>query len=208
MRRPAAVAAFCLLVGATLAAPATAVAADDAPRHERGRDDRRRTARTSASCPRQTTIAAGGTVTWVDKSSTPHNITRCRPADCNGSDGGTGTDPTFTAARLAIPADGSAAFTFAQPGTYVYYCAIHGYGLMHGTITVTAAPATTTVPVTAAPAADRAGDHRGRTSGARPHGGQSRPNGCARDRAVAPRARGDEPAVAAARAVVAAAAPR
>jgi LPXTG-motif cell wall-anchored protein len=151
MRRPAAVAAFCLLVGATLAAPAIAVAADVAP-------PTNAVVTISTNCtyfcfvPAQTTIAAGGTVTWVDKSSTPHNITRCHPADCGGSDGGTGTDPAFTAARLAIPAGGTAAFTFAQPGTYVYYCAIHGYGLMHGTITVTAAPAATTVPVTAAPA--------------------------------------------------------
>ena len=101
--------------------------------------------------PAQTTVAAGGTVTWVDKSKTQHNITRCNPASCDGAAGGTGIDPTFTAAHLVIAAGGSAHFTFTQPGTYVYYCSIHGYGLMHGTVTVTAAVPTTAAPVTPPP---------------------------------------------------------
>jgi plastocyanin len=112
--------------------------------------------------PEKTTVVAGGTVTWVDKSSTRHNITRCDPANCSGVTGGTGVDATFTAAHLGVPAGGSARFTFAQPGTYVYYCAIHGYGLMHGTITVVAAEVTTVpplaAPVVAAPAT-AAGPH-------------------------------------------------
>ena len=41
--------------------------------------------------------------------------------------------------------------TFSQPGTYVYFCTIHGYTLMHGTITVTAAAPTTTTPPTTPP---------------------------------------------------------
>jgi plastocyanin len=27
-------------------------------------------------------------------------------------------------------------FTFNAPGTYVYYCAIHGYAVMRGTVSV------------------------------------------------------------------------
>lgn len=103
--------------------------------------------------PAKTTVAAGTTVTWVDKSSTRHNITRCDPANCDGVSGGTGVDAAFTSAHIALPAGGTAHFTFAQPGTYVYYCAIHGYGLMHGTITVTAAAVTSTAPATVAPIA-------------------------------------------------------
>ena len=122
--------------------------------------------------PAHTTVVAGGTVTWVDKSGTGHNITRCDPATCNSANGGTGADAGFTAAHLPIPAGGTAHFTFARPGTYVYYCAIHGYALMHGTITVVAAVATTVppvaAPVVAAPATTAAGPHlasTGRGSG-------------------------------------------
>jgi hypothetical protein len=72
-------------------------------------------------------------------------VTRCTPAACNGASGGTGNDPQFSSMTLALPPNGSASFTFTQPGTYVYYCTIHGYALMHGTITVTAAAPATTV---------------------------------------------------------------
>ncbi len=56
---------------------------------------------------------------------------------------------------IALPPNASAHYTFSQPGTYVYYCTLHGYALMHGTITVTAAepvPSTTiAAPPTTAP---------------------------------------------------------
>jgi plastocyanin len=100
--------------------------------------------------PAQVSVAAGGTVTWVNQSGTVHNIARCTPANCSGKAGGTGRDPKFTAAGLNIAATGTATYTFTQPGTYVYFCTIHGYALMHGTITVTAAPPSTTAPITAA----------------------------------------------------------
>jgi plastocyanin len=126
----------------------------------------------SANCasfcfvPANTTVSVGGTVTWVDKSGAAHNISRCTPANCDGASGGTGTDAKFTAAHLAIPADGTAKFTFAEPGTYVYFCAIHGYAIMHGTITVTAATSTTVpavAPVAVEPATTVAGPHLANT---------------------------------------------
>jgi plastocyanin len=101
--------------------------------------------------PAAVTVVAGGTVTWVNKSGTAHTIARCTPANCAGHAPGTGLDPAFTAAELAMTASGSVKYTFATPGTYVYYCTIHGYALMHGTITVTAAPPTTAPPTTPAP---------------------------------------------------------
>jgi hypothetical protein len=113
------------------------------------------------------TIAAGTTVTWADTSGTPHNITRCTPTNCDGQAGGTGTDAAFSTGKLALPAGGRAQHTFTQPGTYVYFCSIHGYALMHGTITVTAAPPPATTvpapvpvaPIGASPATTIAGPH-------------------------------------------------
>ena len=104
--------------------------------------------RVSTSCtyfcfaPAQLTIAAGETVTWSNRSGSEHTVKRCDPAGCGGGSGGTGTDANFGSATIALRAGGTFNYTFDQPGTYVYYCTIHGYSLMHGTITVTAAPVT------------------------------------------------------------------
>ena len=64
-----------------------------------------------------------------------HTVTRCTPAACSGASGGTGTQTGFGSGTIA--AGGKYAFAFRGKGTYVYYCSIHGYALMHGTITVT-----------------------------------------------------------------------
>jgi len=105
--------------------------------------------------PAQTTIEAGGTVTWTNNSSADHTVMRCTPSACNGVTGGTGNDPNFTGVTIAVPDTKTAHYTFTQPGTYVYYCTLHGYAVMHGTITVTAAaaPSTTTAQSPGAPAA-------------------------------------------------------
>jgi plastocyanin len=97
--------------------------------------------------PAAVTVVSGGTVTWVNTSGTAHTIARCTPANCAGHAPGSGLDPAFTAVELAMTASGSVKYTFTQPGTYVYFCTIHGYALMHGTITVTAAAPTTTIAV-------------------------------------------------------------
>jgi plastocyanin len=54
-------------------------------------------------------IFAGTTVVWHNESSTPHTVT---------SDAG-----LFDS--LQIPAGGSFHYTFNQPGTYLYHCALH-----------------------------------------------------------------------------------
>ena len=108
--------------------------------------------------PEQTTVTVGDTVTWTNKTDAEHIVARCAPSACTGVGGGTGTDAAFSSAMLTMTPARSSHFTFTQPGTYVYYCTLHGYTLMHGTITVTAAaPATTTatapasVPAATAP---------------------------------------------------------
>ncbi|MBV9413239.1 MAG: hypothetical protein JO148_16730 [Acidimicrobiia bacterium] len=106
--------------------------------------------------PSTVTVPSGDTVTWTNQSGTAHTVTRCDPAACNGTDAGTGTDPAFD---LSVGgANGTAVNqTFNGAGTYNYYCKIHGFAVMHGTVTVqgqaspttTAAP--TSTPTTAAP---------------------------------------------------------
>jgi plastocyanin len=105
--------------------------------------------------PAAATVPSGDTVTWTNQSGAPHTVTRCDAANCNGTDGGTGTDPAFD--MSVASANGTAVSqTFNGAGTYNYYCKIHGFSVMHGTVTVQGqATATTTGGPTAstAPAA-------------------------------------------------------
>src|SRR5439155_3118267 len=79
-------------------------------------------------------------VTWTNASSAGHTATSCTPGVCAGAPSNTGSD-TF-----AVNVDTTGSFTFHSPGTYVYYCSIHGYAAMHGTITVSAASTPTPAP--------------------------------------------------------------
>ena len=83
--------------------------------------------------PATLTIARGTKVMWHNATAAPHTVTRCTKSAC-GVSGGTGTDLKF-GSTIIDPAK-SYTFTFAKAGTYIYYCTIHGYALMHGTITV------------------------------------------------------------------------
>ncbi len=105
--------------------------------------------------PANVTIHDGDTVVWTNQTVAPHTVTRCTTATCAGTDPGTGTDATFT--------DGSTggngttfSHTFHGAGTYAYFCTIHGFAVMHGTVTVLAAATGTTTPATIAPAAGAA----------------------------------------------------
>jgi plastocyanin len=102
--------------------------------------------------PPSQTAASGEQVTWTNPSSAPHDIARCTPSVCAGNGGGTGGDSW--AASGVINAGGTYSHTFTGAGTYVYYCTIHGYAAMHGTITVTSSlPAITSVVPNAGPPA-------------------------------------------------------
>ncbi len=91
---------------------------------------------TSLFCfkPQVVKTVNNGTVRWSNNSGVTHTITRCTPGACSGQGGGTGTDGGFGTATLQ--ANQHYAFRFDAPGTYLYYCAIHGYGVMHGTVAV------------------------------------------------------------------------
>ena len=96
--------------------------------------------------PASITIHDGDTVVWTNQTTAPHTVTRCTAAACAGSGGGTGTDASFTNGNVAAGNGNTFSHTFHGPGSYVYYCTIHGFALMHGTVTVMASPTVTTVP--------------------------------------------------------------
>ena len=83
--------------------------------------------------PQVMTVNPGTTVTWTNTTEVVHTVTRCSTPACP-VDGGTGTDSAFDSGYLG--AGQTFSVTFHGLGTYVYYCQIHGYAVMHGTITV------------------------------------------------------------------------
>ena len=72
-------------------------------------------------------------VVWENLSVAPHAVTRCSLALC-GAAGGTGKDLNFRSPT--VNPGKTFAFTFHKPGTYRYFCKVHGYPDMHATITV------------------------------------------------------------------------
>ena len=83
--------------------------------------------------PAPLTVNRGTKVVWTNNSGVIHTVTRCRKAVC-GVTGGTGKQTGFASPNIAPHK--TYAFLFKLPGTYRYYCKVHGYGIMHGTITV------------------------------------------------------------------------
>ena len=100
---------------------------------------------TSTFCfvPSTTNAAGGDTVTWNNSSPDFHTVTRCDATACLGQDAGTGSD-TLGSPGMVSPLTGTYAHTFTGPGTYFYYCTVHGYSTMHGEVIVTATPVATT----------------------------------------------------------------
>ena len=74
--------------------------------------------------PRQVTVKAGDTVTWINHDDIPHTVTsktmafRSKPMD---------TDDKFS-------------FTFTTPGSYAYFCSLHPH--MTGSVVVEASTGT------------------------------------------------------------------
>jgi plastocyanin len=107
----------------------------------------------SCFSPEAIIVNPGTTVTWTNTTGLVHTVTRCTTAAC-GVDPGSGTDPTFDSGLLGSGLTFST--TFNGLGTYVYYCKVHGYAAMHGTVTVVTGPfeiATTQLPPAAPGAA-------------------------------------------------------
>ena len=86
--------------------------------------------------PSAVTVNNGSGVKWTDTTGVQHTVTRCTPAACSGTGPGSGTDSTFTSATLAP--NGTSTHTFNGTGTYNYYCTIHGFAIMHASVTVKA----------------------------------------------------------------------
>jgi len=83
--------------------------------------------------PALLTVPRGTKVVWKNPTTAPHTVTRCSVVLC-GVSGGTGADPNFKSPT--INPGKSFSFTFHKPGTYRYFCKVHGFTVMHGTITV------------------------------------------------------------------------
>ncbi len=83
--------------------------------------------------PAALTVLRGTKVVWTNNSGVIHTVTRCGKAAC-GVTGGTGKQTGLNSPNIAPHK--TYGFLFKLPGTYRYYCKVHGYGLMHGTITV------------------------------------------------------------------------
>ncbi len=98
--------------------------------------------------PMDRSVASGVQVVWTNTTFAPHILALCTTLAC-GVTSGTGTDTGFGSGT--INSGQTYAFTFHGLGTYTYYCAIHGYLTMHGTITVDPLPTITTAsPASAA----------------------------------------------------------
>jgi plastocyanin len=59
--------------------------------------------------PQDTTVAAGTTITWVNRDDVPHTVVS--------------TNGKFKS--KALDTDDKFAFTFSEPGTYEYFCSVH-----------------------------------------------------------------------------------
>jgi plastocyanin len=97
--------------------------------------------------PQTLTVAAGTTMTWSNATAADHTVTRCDTMACPVGPG-TGTDVAFGSGLLG--AGQTFSVTFQGVGTYNYYCQIHGYTIMHGTVTVVAPLKITTAKLPAA----------------------------------------------------------
>jgi len=99
--------------------------------------------------PATLTVSAGTTVTVDNSSMASHSLTRCTVSACGSGNTGDGTQ-SFDTGVLASGSSGQV--TLTQPGTYVYYCTIHGYSTMHGSFTVPSASSSSPSPSASASA--------------------------------------------------------
>ena len=88
----------------------------------------------------------GVKVTWTNMSAgAPHNLATCDSMNCPGAPASTGSD-TFNNVAINGSDGSTGSFTFSHAGTYYYYCTIHTYANMHGSITIATASPPPRVP--------------------------------------------------------------
>ena len=86
--------------------------------------------------PAKLTVKAGTTVTWRNDEPITHTVTSGSYAGANGPSGlRTSERPNGLFNDRLATKDATATYTFAQPGTYPYYCDIHKG--MNATVVVT-----------------------------------------------------------------------
>ena len=61
--------------------------------------------------PEVVTVAVGATVTWINRDDVPHTVTASAKPRAFASE--------------ALDTDDQFSHTFARPGTYAYFCAVH-----------------------------------------------------------------------------------
>jgi plastocyanin len=86
--------------------------------------------------PSHVSVGEGGSVTFANPTAVPHGL---RWIGAPGTPDCTAGVPVG-ASEAASGTEWSGSCTFTQPGTYTFYCTVHG-AAMSGTITVAAAPA-------------------------------------------------------------------
>jgi plastocyanin len=69
------------------------------------------------------TIAAGGSVTWTWVGSNQHSTTSCTGSGCSGTPNGSWDSGEKSSGSFFHSA------TFSTPGTYKYFCTVHGSGM-------------------------------------------------------------------------------
>lgn len=87
--------------------------------------------------PSDLTVAAGTTVTWINKDTVGHTVTEGSPNSPKPASGRVfdSAHGTSGADVIMIPPGGSWSFTFTTPGDYAYYCIPHPYMIAHVTVT-------------------------------------------------------------------------
>ena len=98
--------------------------------------------------PESAIATVNSPVTWTNMSGVAHTVTACTSTACPGAPANTGSDVFNVSIAAGNGSTGS--FTFSHAGTYTYYCTIHGFAAMHGTITVSGA-STSPPPAAATP---------------------------------------------------------
>jgi plastocyanin len=96
--------------------------------------------------PAQATVTAGGTVTLSNSTDIPHGVRWVSGPNTPACEEGAGKVPVGTEPS-ASGTKWSGACTFSKPGTYTFYCTVHGPE-MTGTITVLPSGTTTTSTTT------------------------------------------------------------
>jgi plastocyanin len=98
--------------------------------------------------PATVSINTGGTVTWTwPAGSLPHTVTSGHPGApdgmfCSLPAGQTASAQSCAGSAYAQTGPATFSHTFTSPGTFPYFCQVHG-AMMTGTVTVTAAASTT-----------------------------------------------------------------